>query len=209
MSSKVAELSHLSNNHKIVGKKLCLENFVENVQRDREMVENSQSCTNVAKFGNSNVHRVTSTSSSSSSHARSDEYTHPSSVDTALAADSEPLTFKQAMSDDNSVKWQQAIKAELDAHTLNNTWTLIPRRDGMNVIGTKWLFKEKRDETGNTVKYKARLVAQGFKQEHVSTMKKCLLLFSKLNHFAYYSHSLLQLLDSFISMLKLHFSMQV
>ena len=34
----------------------------------------------------------------------------------------------------------------------------------MNVIGTKWIFKNKMDENGVIVRNKARLVAQGFKQ---------------------------------------------
>ena len=34
----------------------------------------------------------------------------------------------------------------------------------MNVIGTKWIFKNKTDENGVIVRNKARLVAQGFKQ---------------------------------------------
>ncbi|KAL5769722.1 hypothetical protein ACOSP7_013876 [Xanthoceras sorbifolium] len=33
-----------------------------------------------------------------------------------------------------------------------------------NVIGTKWIFKNKSDENGNVVRNKARLVAQGYTQ---------------------------------------------
>jgi hypothetical protein len=33
-----------------------------------------------------------------------------------------------------------------------------------NVIGTKWVFKNKQDENGVVTRNKARLVAQGFTQ---------------------------------------------
>ncbi|GJX15007.1 putative ribonuclease H-like domain-containing protein [Tanacetum coccineum] len=38
---------------------------------------------------------------------------------------------------------------------------------GMKVIGTKWVYRNKRDERGVVVRNKARLVAQGYTQEEV------------------------------------------
>ncbi|GKD95005.1 copia protein, partial [Tanacetum coccineum] len=37
--------------------------------------------------------------------------------------------------------------------------------EGKRVIGTKWVFRNKRDERGTIIKNKARLVAQGYRQE--------------------------------------------
>ena len=34
----------------------------------------------------------------------------------------------------------------------------------MNVIETKWIFKNKKDENGNIIRNKARVVAQGYTQ---------------------------------------------
>jgi hypothetical protein len=46
----------------------------------------------------------------------------------------------------------------------NQVWTLVePPRD-VNVIGTKWVFKNKQGEDGEIVRNKARLVAEGFSQ---------------------------------------------
>ncbi|GJZ42720.1 putative ribonuclease H-like domain-containing protein [Tanacetum coccineum] len=44
-------------------------------------------------------------------------------------------------------------------------WTLVPLPDGKNAIGTKWILKNKRDARGIVVRNKARLVAQGHRQE--------------------------------------------
>ena len=41
---------------------------------------------------------------------------------------------------------------------------LVPRPENTNVIGTKWIFKNKYDEFGSVVRNKARLVAQGYTQ---------------------------------------------
>ncbi|GJS47521.1 putative ribonuclease H-like domain-containing protein [Tanacetum coccineum] len=44
-------------------------------------------------------------------------------------------------------------------------WTLVDLPNGKRPIGTKWVFKNKKDERGIVIKNKARLVAQGYAQE--------------------------------------------
>ena len=44
-------------------------------------------------------------------------------------------------------------------------WSLVPRSDDINIIGSKWVFRNKVDEDGNIVRNKARLVAKGYNQE--------------------------------------------
>ena len=53
----------------------------------------------------------------------------------------------------------------LNQFARNEVWTLVPRSKEMNVIGTKWVFKNTIDEQGVIVRNKARLVAKGYNQE--------------------------------------------
>ncbi|CAM8934596.1 unnamed protein product [Rhodiola kirilowii] len=45
---------------------------------------------------------------------------------------------------------------------MRNDVDLVPQPNGVNVIGTKWIFKNKSDEQGTITRNKARLVAQGY-----------------------------------------------
>ncbi|KAK0593785.1 hypothetical protein LWI29_021976 [Acer saccharum] len=56
------------------------------------------------------------------------------------------------------------MQEELSQFERNEVWTLVPRPKTTNVIGTKWIFRNKSDEDGNIVRNKARLVAQGYSQ---------------------------------------------
>jgi len=70
----------------------------------------------------------------------------------------EPRTVTEALEDNN---WVNAMCEELNQFSRNEVWTLVPRTKKMNVIGTKWVFKNKLDEQGVIVGNKARLVAKG------------------------------------------------
>ncbi|GKE39587.1 retrovirus-related pol polyprotein from transposon TNT 1-94, partial [Tanacetum coccineum] len=54
---------------------------------------------------------------------------------------------------------------ELAKFERNKVWTLVPLPNGKTIIGTKWIYRNKMDEYGIVIKNKARLVAQGYKQE--------------------------------------------
>jgi hypothetical protein len=53
---------------------------------------------------------------------------------------------------------------ELNNFTRNQIWELIKRPKDHNVIGTKWVFRNKQDQDGIVVRNKTRLVAQGYTQ---------------------------------------------
>nr|GEU40394.1 retrotransposon protein, putative, unclassified [Tanacetum cinerariifolium] len=53
---------------------------------------------------------------------------------------------------------------ELLQFKLQKVWTLVDLLNGKRVIGTKWVFRNKKDKRGIVVRNKARLVAQGYTQ---------------------------------------------
>ena len=64
----------------------------------------------------------------------------------------------------NSQQWIDAMKDELKSMDDNGVWDLAELPEGVKPIGCKWIFKTKRDSSGNIERYKARLVAKGFTQ---------------------------------------------
>ena len=63
------------------------------------------------------------------------------------------------------VEWIKVMHEELKQFECNRVWILVPRPNHPNVIGTKWIFKNKLNEEGNVFFNKARLVSQGSVQE--------------------------------------------
>jgi hypothetical protein len=61
-------------------------------------------------------------------------------------------------------KWYEACMAEMQAHFENGTWQLVQLPAGCKAIGSKWVFKIKRNAEGSVELFKACLVAQGFSQ---------------------------------------------
>jgi hypothetical protein len=77
----------------------------------------------------------------------------------------EPKTYKQAINCQESDEWKKAMQQEIDSINQHETWTLVDLPKDRIAIGSKWVFKIKTDIHGKII-YKARLVAQGFKQQH-------------------------------------------
>jgi hypothetical protein len=48
----------------------------------------------------------------------------------------------------------------------NKSWHLVPPQKGRNIIQCKWVYKIKRKQDGSLDKYKACLVAKGFRQRY-------------------------------------------
>ncbi|GJW25733.1 putative ribonuclease H-like domain-containing protein [Tanacetum coccineum] len=57
------------------------------------------------------------------------------------------------------------MQEELLQFKIQKVWTLVDLPYGKKAIGTKWVYRNKKDERGIVVRNKARLVAQGYKQE--------------------------------------------
>ncbi|GJU28309.1 putative ribonuclease H-like domain-containing protein [Tanacetum coccineum] len=74
----------------------------------------------------------------------------------------EPKNISQALKDES---WVKAMQEELLQFKLQQVWILMDLPFGKKEIGTKWVFRNKRDERSIVVKNKARLAAQGQRQE--------------------------------------------
>jgi hypothetical protein len=72
----------------------------------------------------------------------------------------EPFRVEEALHDPD---WVLAMQEELNNFKRNEVWSLVPRRK-QNVVGTKWVFRNKQDERGVVTRNKARLVAKGYAQ---------------------------------------------
>ncbi|GJZ66543.1 putative ribonuclease H-like domain-containing protein [Tanacetum coccineum] len=74
----------------------------------------------------------------------------------------EPKKVIQALKDPS---WIEAMQEELLQFKLQQVWTLVDLPHGKRAIGTKWVYRNKKDERGIVIRNKARLVAQGYTQE--------------------------------------------
>ncbi|GJX15400.1 putative ribonuclease H-like domain-containing protein [Tanacetum coccineum] len=74
----------------------------------------------------------------------------------------EPKKVIHALKDPS---WIEAMQEELLQFKLQEVWTLVDLPNGKRAIGTKWVFRNKKDERGIVIRNKARLVAQGYTQE--------------------------------------------
>ena len=76
----------------------------------------------------------------------------------------EPLTYEQAMASPQAVDWKEAMNAEYAALQGHKTWDLVECPPGVSPLDGKWVYKIKRNATGQIEKFKCRFVAKGFKQ---------------------------------------------
>ena len=65
----------------------------------------------------------------------------------------------------NPADWVLAMQEELQEFERNKVWRLVPRPAGKTIIGTRWVFRNKLDDSGVVIRNKARLVAQCYNQQ--------------------------------------------
>lgn len=75
----------------------------------------------------------------------------------------EPNTLTQALKDK---RWRGSMSTEIDAFVRNGTYDLVPRKPEYNVVGCRWLYKNKFNSDGTPRCCKSRLVAKGYNQEY-------------------------------------------
>jgi hypothetical protein len=84
---------------------------------------------------------------------------------------SEPKKIVEASQHDY---WIRAMNEELDQIEKNNTWELVPRPEDKNVIGSKWVFKNKMNEKDKLLEIKPDWSVKGMHKLKVGTLMKLL-----------------------------------
>jgi transposase InsO family protein len=89
------------------------------------------------------------------------------SVESSSSEFNDPKSYAEAMRSPKKDEWLKAIRLEEksfdDLKVCTNAGAAFDKRTH-RTLDTKWVFKTKRDANGNIVKFKARLVARGFRQ---------------------------------------------
>jgi molybdopterin-guanine dinucleotide biosynthesis protein A len=81
-----------------------------------------------------------------------------------LSTLADPKNYNEARRRPDQQQWLKATKEEYTSLLTHGTFTLVPLPPGRKAIGSRWVFKTKRNGDGSVARYKARLVAQGFSQ---------------------------------------------
>ncbi|RVW20652.1 Retrovirus-related Pol polyprotein from transposon TNT 1-94 [Vitis vinifera] len=77
---------------------------------------------------------------------------------------SQPECYDEALQDENSSKWELAMKDEMDSLLGNQTWELTELPVGKKALHNKWVYRIKNEHDGSK-RYKAKLVVKGFQQK--------------------------------------------
>eukprot|EP00253_Pinus_taeda_P018607 PITA_18607 len=94
-----------------------------------------------------------------------------------LLSSTEPQNVKEACKDEC---WVKAMDEELEQIEKNNAWELVPRPKDKNVIGTKWISKNKLNENEEVIRNKARLVCKGYAQQERIEFEETFALVARL-----------------------------
>ncbi|GJZ58855.1 retrovirus-related pol polyprotein from transposon TNT 1-94 [Tanacetum coccineum] len=76
--------------------------------------------------------------------------------------------------------WIESMQDELHQFQRLNVWELVPKPIGRNIIGVKWLWKNKTDAENTMIRNKSRLVAKGYCQEEGIDFEESFALVARL-----------------------------
>jgi hypothetical protein len=90
----------------------------------------------------------------------------PSSKQIHRSSVSIPQSAKEALSSPYAAQWQAAMQKELASLRSHSVYEEVERPQNVNVVGCRWVFAVKCDTNNIVEKFKARLTARGFSQQH-------------------------------------------
>ncbi|THG92444.1 hypothetical protein EW026_g8467, partial [Hermanssonia centrifuga] len=76
----------------------------------------------------------------------------------------DPANMREALARPDSQQWMLAMVEEITRLEARNSWEYVYPPTNANLISARFVYNLKGDEHGNPTRYRARLVAQGYKQ---------------------------------------------
>ena len=76
----------------------------------------------------------------------------------------DPTSYKEAMTRPDAIKWKQAMDKEMSQLSKRQTYVITELPKGAHALQCKWVYRTRRDENGNIIEWKARLVICGNRQ---------------------------------------------
>jgi hypothetical protein len=80
-----------------------------------------------------------------------------------LVQSSDPQSYGEAA---GNPFWESAMQEEYNSLLENQTWDLVPLPSGRKLVRCRWVYRTKSAADGQINRYKAKLVAKGFRQVH-------------------------------------------
>lgn len=77
----------------------------------------------------------------------------------------ESKTVKEALAGPDKANWMTAMEKEMESLRTHDVWDLVELPRDLKVVGSKWVYKLKKNADGSVEWYRIRLVAQGFTQK--------------------------------------------
>lgn len=75
-----------------------------------------------------------------------------------------PRSYKEALKSPETAEWERAMSQEIGVMHDREVWELVDPPENVKILGSRWVYALKMNDKGEIMRYKARLVAQGFDQ---------------------------------------------
>nr|GEZ33899.1 putative ribonuclease H-like domain-containing protein [Tanacetum cinerariifolium] len=163
----IDSLTRTMNYHPVIA-----ENQTNSHAEFEECTNNSSNGVNAASYsvstaGHNFINNTNDFSATGPSNtAASPIVANSSSQDASTSShDSDMPNLEDLTHSDDANNLIEAMQEKLLQFKMQKVWILVDLPYGKREVGTKWVYKNKKDERGIVIRNKARLVAQGHKQE--------------------------------------------
>ena len=75
---------------------------------------------------------------------------------TSIIPDVNPTTYRQAVNTSLKEQWTSAMNDEINALKKNKSFDMVNKLIGQNIVGSKWVFKNKKNADGTLERFRAR-----------------------------------------------------